>query len=332
MITAEDMKFHKPTSNDPEWAETNYFPFHIEEEGIQVAAYVLARPNLGVVLADVFAYQGSNPSPTTSLYFDKKVHLPIQEKLEDYKLGLSSGFSVKAVNAPMDYEVDYVGYDDTEYHLYYKGLSEPYDIHDPKQDPITAAQQAKESDNSWGKGAYAGHFDQSAHVTGDAKILGKSYKVDCVTTMDHSWGPRAEMSIPNMSWFHAHFGPDLAIHCIAYVDPINTDKVGPVLHGYVVENGKLYGIAEGNGRTTRDHLLPTGIEMSVTDSRGKTFNLAGKSVSTYAWFAWPGINVQSALLKWECDGVSGTGMGETQDCFSMKYVCQANKAFANKAA
>ena len=84
MITAEDMKFHKPTSDDPEWAETNYFPFHIEEAGIQMAAYVLTRPNLGVVLADVFAYQGSNPSPTTSLYYDKHVHLPIHRSRQFY--------------------------------------------------------------------------------------------------------------------------------------------------------------------------------------------------------------------------------------------------------
>ena len=31
-ILAEDMKFHAPPNNDPRWAETNYWGFHIPEE------------------------------------------------------------------------------------------------------------------------------------------------------------------------------------------------------------------------------------------------------------------------------------------------------------
>lgn len=328
MITAKDMQFHKPTTEDPQWAETNYLPFHVEKEGLQVAAYILARPNLGVVSAEVFAYKGFNKSASQAFYYDKHVHLPIQKDLSNYQL--PNGYSLKAVNAPMEYQVDYVGYDDTEFHIHYKGLTEPYDIQDPKQDPITAKQQ-EESSDSWGRSAYKGHFDQSMHVTGEAKFYGKSYKVDCITTMDHSWGIRAEMEIPNMMWFHAHFGKDLAIHCIAYFDPLNTKKVGPLLHGYVVENGKLYGLAEGTGSAERDdRLLPLAIEMTVKDVRGKTFRIQGKSASTWHWSAWPGIIVHSALLQWECDGK--TGWGETQDCLSVRYVCKVNRELAGKAA
>jgi len=328
-ITAEDMKFHKPTSDDTEWAETNYFPFHIEEAGIQMAAYVLMRPNLGVLLTDVIAYKGFNSNSTSALYYDKHVHMPIQGKLEDYTL--ANGLSVKSVNAPMDYEVNYIGHDDTEFHLHYKGLSEPYDIHDPEQDPITAKKMKQKSDHSWEHNAYSGHFDQTMHVTGEAKILGKSYKVDCVTTMDHSWGPRTEINLPNMAWFHAHFGKDLAIHCICDFDPANTDKLGPLFHGYVIEDGKLYGLTEGSGVTKkRDGLLPLGIDMTVKDTRGKTFHFVGKSVSTYPWLAWPGMNVQCAFLKWDYEG--RTGWGETQDCLNMRYISQANKKTIESAA
>ena len=71
MITAEDMKFHPSPNKDPFWAETNYFPFHIEEEGIQMAAYILARHSLGVALVDITAYQGFNSGPDNLLYYDK---------------------------------------------------------------------------------------------------------------------------------------------------------------------------------------------------------------------------------------------------------------------
>ncbi len=43
MITAKDMYFHTPTSDDHYWAETNYFGFYIPEEAIHVNVYVLTR-------------------------------------------------------------------------------------------------------------------------------------------------------------------------------------------------------------------------------------------------------------------------------------------------
>ncbi|MGB1547024.1 MAG: DUF7064 domain-containing protein [Alphaproteobacteria bacterium] len=319
-ITAKDMQFHRSPSGDPLWAETNYFPFHIESEGIQAAAYILTRPSLGVALIDVTAYQGFNHGPETLLYYDKHAHLPLPERLEEYTL--ANGFSVKAINAPMEYEVDYVGYDDTEFHLHYKGLAAPYDMNDPEQDPITAKLR-KESENSWGKSAYTGHFDQTLHVTGEAKLLGKPYKIDCVTTMDHSWGPRPEMGLPNMSWFHGHWGKDLAIHCISYFDPANTKKIGPLLHGYVIQDGVLYGLTEGSGVAERDGFLPMQIDMQVKDTRGKAFHFTGRALATYPWMAWPGNNNFSAFLKWDYEG--RTGWGEAQDCLNMRYVTQANR-------
>lgn len=323
-ITAEDTKFHKPANSDPEWAETNYFAFQVEQEAIYVLVYTLSRPNLGVMMAHVIAYQGFNPAPMDAFFFDYRTHISIPKKLEDYTLPM--GLSVKAVNAPMEYRIDHVGYDeDTEFHLDLKGLSEPYDIADPEMDPITKRIKG-EDPKSWAVNAYKNHFDQAVHVTGEAQLLGKKHEIDCVTTMDHSWGVRPELGVPNMAWSQAHWGPDLAFKWISYLDPLNSERVGPLFHGYCVENGKLYGLVSGEGTTKRDGLFPMEIEMNFEDVRGKKHHFTGQSVATYPWCPWPNMMNYCGFLKWDYEG--RIGWGETQDCLAMNYVVKGNRSAA----
>ncbi|MCE2510525.1 MAG: hypothetical protein J4G10_06060 [Alphaproteobacteria bacterium] len=328
MITAKDTQFHQPPDDDPSWAETNYFPFTIPEHAIQGAFYVLTRQNVGACISDTFIFQGHNVAPTDTLYSDNHAHLPCPERLEDYTL--ASGLSVKAVNAPMEYEVHYEGYGDTEFHLHFQGLVEPYDTSDPDMDPMTA-QKADEHEHSWRKTAYKGHFDHTVRATGECKILGTPYQIDCVTTMDHSWGLRPEMDAQPMMWMHGHWGEDFAFHVILSFDPLNTDRIGPLLHGYIVENGEMHPLIAGKGVAKRNKFMAMEVELELKDVRGKTHSVRGESAASYVWRAWPGIAVYTSLLKWN-DRNGKPGWGETQDCLSMKYVCQANKKLKNKKA
>jgi len=50
----------------------------------------------------------------------------------------------------------------------YTALMDPFDIHDPDQDPMVAAKAAG-SDFSWGH-AYSGHFDQTGHYEGELSL------------------------------------------------------------------------------------------------------------------------------------------------------------------
>jgi hypothetical protein len=67
-------------------------------------------------------------------------------------------------------------------------------------DPMAAAAQAAAAAGNfaWGT-AYNGHFDQTGRFRGRVAVRGKDYPIDCLPTMDHSWGPRAERGSPNMS-------------------------------------------------------------------------------------------------------------------------------------
>ena len=175
----------------------------------------------------------------------------------------------------MDYRVDYVARDGTELHFTYEGLGLPYDIQDPEMDPITAKSSPEDHAKHQGFGtAYNGHFDHSGHLRGKLKLRGKTYPIDIVSTMDHSWGPRPESRSGSMAWGNIHFGRDLAIHSIFTIDPRAGEAYGPLAHGYVTENGECHGLVDGKGRVTeRDGFYTLGVEVEVEDIRGKKLPL-----------------------------------------------------------
>jgi hypothetical protein len=82
------------------------------------------------------------------------------------------------------------------------------------------------------------------HFEGEIDLNGGRHAFHCVSTMDHSWGPRPERSKTPMSWLHAHFSRELAMHAIFDFAP----QVGPdgansfrLTHGYVLERGAVLG-------------------------------------------------------------------------------------------
>jgi len=317
MIEARDVRLHTPTSKDLEWAETNYFSFYLPDEKLNGSIYVLARANVGATLSTIVLFDGFCRAPWQALYTDHRMHLPMPEgDLDDYRL--PNGLHVRSTKPPLDYEIDYRGRNDTEIHLRFFGLMEPYDIHDPKMDPIAAAQQGNEF--SWGT-AYKGHFDLTGRIEGELLLNGRRRQISCVSTMDHSWGPRPEVGLPNMSWFHAHFGDDLAVHCIFPCEAKDEASYGSLAHGYVLEDGKVYGLASGTGSAGRERGQQMTMSIEVTDVRGRVFALTGHSVATYPWTPWPAVVAFHSLNRWTLAGREG--YGECMDVFDVASLGRA---------
>ncbi|MGE0373146.1 MAG: hypothetical protein AB7Q01_14860 [Gammaproteobacteria bacterium] len=318
MITAADMKFHTPPDPDDHlWSETNYFSFHVPAARLNGNIYSLFRPTLGVMTSFIHVWSGRSDNHQGVLYSDGRTHLPIPrgQDLDDYRL--ANGLHVRVLpthGGYRDYQIDYEGYDDSALHLHFRGLMEPYDIHDPSMDPLATAGVA-----TWSDAYKHGHFDMTAHITGVCRLHGWTYDVDCVSTMDHSWGPRLECNISNMSWFHASFGEARTIHCIFALDPHRLGaNYGQFLHGYVLENGQVFGLKAGHGTARRAGLMEEALDITVTDVRDRTFHLTGHAIAHNQWNAWPGLCVYHALLEWTLEGQ--TGHGECQDLMSLAYI------------
>jgi hypothetical protein len=310
MITPSDVEFHPVEDDDPTWSETNFFGFYNAEEHLNIGIYALFRPQLGVVHSTVSMNDHDAFEPWRANFFDHRAHLPIPAaaRLSDYSL--SNGLHVVCLEPNMRWHIEYDDGDGTTIDVEYRACMPPYDTADPDMDPITAA-RAKEEDFAWGR-AYNGHFDQSGHYTGAVSIRGRRVPIDCVSTMDHSWGPRPERGAPNMSWLHAHVDDNYAIHGIWSFDHTGEDAGLSLNHGYAMVDGQAFGLRSGSGRTTRDErLYAREVDLEVTDVRGEVHRLHGEGLTRFPWQAWPNMIGFNVLARWTVNGREG--YGELQD-------------------
>lgn len=305
MILPEDVKFHTPIEVAYDWAETNFFSVYIAEANITAWVYTIARPGVGAFVADISMINAVGKTSLEALYVDFQQHLPMPDRLEDYEL--PNGLKVRTMNEPRDYQVDYVGLDDTELHWTVRGLMEPYDIHDRSMDPLASGDV-----NATGFGAaYASHFDMTVHVTGTLKVRGQVYNVDCVSTMDHSWGPRNERGLPAMGWVNASFSRSLAFQSIWTFEPFAADwQQFKLAHGYAFIDGKVRGLVSGRQRAIRRGAFPLSYEQVLTDIDGGEHHLIGVPVAQHPWISYSSCMPVLSMMRWFYGSHEGYGQGQ----------------------
>ncbi|WP_017777637.1 DUF7065 domain-containing protein [Paraburkholderia kururiensis] len=305
MILAEDVKFHTPAEAAYDWAETNFFSVYVPEANITAWVYVIARPGVGACVVDVSMINGVGRTSLEALYVDFQQHLPMPAKLEN--LELPNGLRVSASNEPRDYQVDYVGINDTEFHWTVRGLMEPYDIHDRSMDPLAS----DDMDKTGFGAAYASHFDMTVHITGTLKVRGKTYEVDCVSTMDHSWGPRNERGLPAMGWVNASFSRSLAFQSIWTFEPFTDGwQQFRLTHGYAFVHGKVRGLVSGRQRSVRRGAFPLSYEQILVDVDDVEHHLIGVAVAQHPWSSYNSCMPVLSMMRWFYRDQEGYGQAQ----------------------
>ena len=325
MVQDEDVHFHKADAGVPNWAETNFFGFFNAEATLNIGVYALFWPNLGIVSSTICMNSGFANAPWEADFCDLRASMPIPEPRDLSNFTLENSLRIKSLRPNMDWHIGYDDGEGTTIDVEYHSIMLPFDIHDPAMDPMKA-QALKEAEQggkfAWGT-AYNGHFDQTGHFKGSVAIRGKSYVIDCISTMDHSWGPRPERGAPNMSWLHAHFSKDLAFHAIFSFDPKANGRELSLAHGYVVEKGEIFGLKAAHGVTKRlrDRYADE-VDLVLVDSRDREWNLHAKGLTSFPWQCWPNMVSFNALARWTCGDL--TGYGEIQDFFEMPQLTALN--------
>jgi hypothetical protein len=318
VIGPDDAQFHPPTSDDPLWAETNYFGLYAGQDTgtpLNIGVYGLFREPLGIAGSTVSITRGRVALPWTADYWDSWEHLALPRPGDLLYYELANGLTVNCVAPNRVWDVHYADpAAPIDLRFRFTALMEPYDINDPGMDPLAAG---RDMDKTWGH-AYAGHFDLTGHVEGELSLRGETTGIDCVSTMDHSWGIRQERQTSRLCWLHAHFSPDFAMHGLFdFSTGTGPDAPGPLTltHGYVLDHGKVHGLKAGHGVSHRRDFYPERVEVSVTDSADRTFDLRGEALTRFPWQAWPGTVGHNCLHRWTCSGgFSGdTGYGEIMD-------------------
>jgi len=316
-----DAEFHPCRPNQLNWAETNFFGFYNAEAHLNIGVYTLFRPNLGVVSSSICMNSQRALTPWGADFCDYQTALAIPDprSLLDYEL--ANSLHIRCTDPNRTWHITYDDGEGTSIDVHYRALMVPFDIHDPAQDPMCAT-GTEAGQFSWGT-AYDGHFDQTGHFSGEVHLRGTRYAIDCVSTMDHSWGPRPERGKPNMSWLHAHFDEQTALHAILGFDAEKSDTELTLAHGYALDGGEMFGLAQGQGAVIRgpDRFADT-LELEFKDSRGRDYVLSGQALTSFPWQCWPNMVAFNVLARWQFEG--RTGFGEVQDFFELPKLNRLN--------
>ena len=126
-----------------------------------------------------------------------------------------------------------------------------------------------------------------------------------------------------MSWLHADFGDDLAVHGIFGFDPTRNGDELWIAHGYVLEKGKVYGLKSGGGRVERmQERYAETLALVLTDCEDRSWTLSGQAMTTFPWQCWPNMVAFNTLCRWTMGARQGTG--EVQDFFELPQLNALN--------
>jgi hypothetical protein len=309
MIVASDLEFHHDASSDYTWAETYFIPISIPAANLFVFVYVCTRPVVGAMTNCIRITGAISETEWEVLYDDNQEHLPCPARFS--LIEAPNGLRVEATKPPREYRIDYVGYDDTEIHVDWKGIMHPWDIHDRGLNPLAGATEAERlAASSMGSG-YKGHFDMHGRVTGQVKVRGKVYEVDAIDRLNHSWGPRPTLDIPSMNALWGAFGEGFGfrLHCHLDLDkPTGEDQ--RLAHGYVLDHGDVLAVTDLQMTTTRVGIVPVTIDLLITDQRGRQHRIFGQPINGAPWRSYLTTVTWLGLFRWLRDGEVGFGCAQ----------------------
>ena len=305
-------------SGDPAWAEINGFSFYVPHHNLHIGIYLLLRPALGVASASVFMNSRDAMLPWRADYSDMRSHLPLPEAADLDDLELANGLHVRSTSAGATRHFSYDDGCGTGFDVEFQSLMAPFDAFDPTHNPLAPTPDSTHTINP------TLHYEQTGRFVGTLRLHGEPMSVDCVSTLNRGSGLRRERgqqppATPNMSWLHAHFGEDLAIHATMSFDQRRGGTDLGLRYGYVLNDGAVHGLRGGSGTVDRDDdLFARRINLELTDTIGATHRLAGQALTRVLWPTWPNMMACTAMIGWQHDDQPGRrGHGEVQDFFEI---------------
>ena len=287
VVTPADDAFHPPTSDDPSWVETVWFPFWIPEEALSGSVRLWFQPNAGQQGGAIAGWRGAG-----EFVFGERWSEPFTAAPDLRDLRLANGLHLRCTKPLARYEIAHRG-ERLELDLRFDATMAPNPVA-PEESP----------------GMFAGHLEQPGRVVGEVRARGTTRRIDCHSIRDRSWGPRsmpAELRLGN-----AHGTAD-GFAFFTYVRP-DAEGREPITSGYLLRDGVAAHIVGGQRSTTWRDGVPVAVALEARDAAGRTLAASGECVNAMASNAGNGVYAVLNLVRWTHYG--GVAWGENHDVWS----------------
>lgn len=291
VVKEEDESFHPPTSDDPSWIETMWFPFWVPDEGLSASVRVRISPNRGELEATIAGWRGASEG-----VFGDRINMPLSAPPDLRALDLGERLRIDCVEPLRRWRLEHVGRH-ARLALEFTAIMPP--------NPVPPAASP---------GMFAGHFEQPGHVAGRLELRGRTIPIDCYAIRDRSWGPRRMPERLRLGNAYAT-AEDFAF--FAYVHPApdgQPDGREEITHGYLLESGEAAALVAGRRETTLRDGMPTAVRLEARDALGRSLEIDGACTNTMASNAGNGVYAVLNLVRWS-DG-SRVAWGENHDVWS----------------
>ena len=287
VVTPADDAFHPPTSDDPSWIETMWFPFWIPDEALSASVRVWFSPNAGQQGGAVSGWRGAGEGLFGHRWIDDWKGPPDLRDLRG-----PSGLRIQCLEPLTRYRIEYRG-GQVGLEVDFEAIMAPNPV-PPEESP----------------GMFSGHLEQPGRVRGELRHRDRVLPIDCYSIRDRSWGPREMPTDLRLGNTHA------TAEGFAFFTYVNPDESGTerITSGYLLRDGVSARIVSGVRETRWKDEQPVAVRVSARDAAGRSLDAEGECVNVMASNAGNGVYAVLNLVRWQHE--HGIAWGENHDVWS----------------
>ena len=148
-------------------------------------------------------------------------------------------------------------------------------------------------------------------------------RVNTFSIRDGGHGPRFMEDSPQGGYAWSTADARTGWHVLA---PGTVDRVGQVIGGYVLRDGKMASIVEGTRRVVeRAGPRPDVVEIRARDELGRELHAVGRAQVPAEFMLFPERGQWWTMFRWDYDGMTGA-TGEDQEYYGIHHFRRWHRA------
>lgn len=294
----------------PYTVHTHYFGFTVPEAGIGAYLYARYMPAFGLSQGGPTIFRGmDNTSLLDAEYHDYRTTMPWPD-INGNHIRFDNGYEIEFIEPGVLARLHYRSPDG----------SVAFDLEQRAATPLIARGHIVpgEDDHHDDPTRSHGGTEQFMRCTGELRLRGETFDVDCHAVRDRSWNqvraedPGGAKKSPPIGWSPAYFGEDLAFNITCFEAPdtkpaweglFDVPADAPTsYYKWLVRDGDLVEITQVRRNVLEYHpTLHSAIrqELELVDETGRSYKFEGRALSATPLHSWPNIAFTDSVHRWE---------------------------------